>query len=440
MSVRSEEATAGDDLPLPALLRRFRRAAYRLRDGLEAAGGPGSSSVSIKGSADADTVAQFDPPASFPILGALLRPFISRSSELNVHRVRDALSGSQLLTPRAAEELKREFDIAADLGIEIELDGHRVTAQDIFFAYGDGLLFGEDREAKLLLQKLSVGPMQVFLPFAFHSACLNFIRLIEVVADVVVGVEKAHPEWGDAHRGQGPCIYCLGTEGDFETEEHVIPEAFGQDDLVLIGSVCASCNNRLSVLDNYLVEGFEPLAFLRTVHVDLTKKGKFPRARFRDADIEKTGVRKLRLREKGKWSSTTVEQLDADTVKLSMNLTGKKPFNPVDLARALYKVGLALVAHDAGPDVARERRYDTAREFMNGSRDDIPGHLWMRTRGEPAGKLQTQWWFQDAQTIVTLNFYGLWFVFDLDAGPARLPLDNFPEFTAYALSREPTGT
>jgi hypothetical protein len=86
------------------------------------------------------------------------------------------------------------------------------------------------------------------------------------------------------------CIYCLTRDGDFDSEEYVIPESLAGDELVLRDSVCRRCNNDLARLDEALVS-FEPVAFLRTIFGPLTKAGEFPRARFRDVDIEKVAPR-----------------------------------------------------------------------------------------------------------------------------------------------------
>jgi hypothetical protein len=85
------------------------------------------------------------------------------------------------------------------------------------------------------------------------------------------------------------CLFC-NSIGPFTRVEHVIPEALGNDDLILSQQVCDRCNQYFGAEVENFVLGKTPLAFWRTFlgirkkhkglpHVDLsqpkTQKGRF---------------------------------------------------------------------------------------------------------------------------------------------------------------------
>lgn len=86
------------------------------------------------------------------------------------------------------------------------------------------------------------------------------------------------------------CLFCHGT-GPFARLEHIIPEALGNDDLVLQNEVCDECNQYFGSKVESFVLGKTPIAFWRTFlgirkkqgalpHVDLSQpkrqKGRLP--------------------------------------------------------------------------------------------------------------------------------------------------------------------
>jgi hypothetical protein len=266
------------------------------------------------------------------------------------------------------------------------------------------------------------------IPMLFHSASVSYTQLVFVILDVIRDYERSHTQRPEPPV-DGRCIYCLRTDGDLGPEEHVIPESLGGDEIVLTGCVCASCNNGLSALDAVLLD-FEPIAMLRTIHGPMTKKGRFPWVSLRDLDIEKTAPRHIKVTEKSGRRVTTREDLPDGTVRLSMQMTGRKPFDPVLLARALYKIGLGLVAHDAGTEAALAPRYDLARHFIRGE-VSVSSHLLIPTTSKPHRSISTWWQPADEHTNVVLDIFGVVFVFDLDGNEIPLP----PEVPAEVISR-----
>lgn len=88
----------------------------------------------------------------------------------------------------------------------------------------------------------------------------------------------------------GNCLFC-NSNGPYTRAEHIIPQALGNDDLVLQGKVCDACNQFFgSKIENFVLTK-SPLAFWRTYlgirkkhaglpHVDLSQpkrpKGRLP--------------------------------------------------------------------------------------------------------------------------------------------------------------------
>lgn len=257
------------------------------------------------------------------------------------------------------------------------------------------------------------------IQFLFHSVCAQYARVVSLFQGVILDAERRIPELSPTETFASKCIYCPRSDGDFGPEEHVIPEALGVDELVLRGVVCASCNHELSKLDQRLCE-FEPLALLRVVNVPLTKKGKFPRATLREFDVQKTKPRELNFSVKSRQDPFTFEELPEGRVRVHMKTLGRSPFNPVELARSLFKIGLGLVAHDAGEAVAYEPRYDRAREFIRGG-GYFPNHLLMSAEVQPESFVRACWQPFDGSTLIVLSFYGVRFVFNIEPTPFDMP-------------------
>ncbi len=85
------------------------------------------------------------------------------------------------------------------------------------------------------------------------------------------------------------CLFC-STAGPYEKHEHIIPEALGNDDLILRGEVCDKCNQYFGSKIESFVLAKTPFAFWRTFLGIRTKKGKLPHV-----DLSQPNVQKGRL-------------------------------------------------------------------------------------------------------------------------------------------------
>lgn len=71
------------------------------------------------------------------------------------------------------------------------------------------------------------------------------------------------------------CLFC-DKEGPYTKQEHIIPEALGNDSLILLKEVCDDCNQYFgSKIESFVLEK-TPIAFWRTFLGIRKKKGKLP--------------------------------------------------------------------------------------------------------------------------------------------------------------------
>ena len=321
------------------------------------------------------------------------------------------------------------------LPFTLSLKGETLSAAQIYTAYAEGEFFNDDPDQRAIVQSLSFGPGKHILPFAFHNICLNYAQLALALIDLVLEVERQHPDVRPHVIQQPRCIYCLTVEGDFASEEHVIPEAFGVDDMVIQGLVCGACNNRMSRLDQALCE-FEPLALLRVQNVQVTKKGKFPRAEFGHFIAMKTKPRSLLFISKTGRPLFRTEPLEDGKVRLSLNAASGRKIDILRIARAVFKIGLGAVAFHE-PLFAFHPRFDAARRFIRGEAQ-MPNHLILTRKTKLHQDITTRWQAFADGTVVAVDFYGVNFGLNLDETPFGLLPDIARGLIVFILARRET--
>lgn len=422
--------------PLPGVgdefqrrIRAYKRAASRLRDVCEGSPEEFALKFEWRGVAGEASNASFSAGASVFRQAALLRPFMAPTSPIALPSIWEALVATGAVADDTRARIEESFQRADGLAFPVTLNGRALSARDIYFAYGEGQFFADDPQAKELLTQANVGPMAALVPMIFHDASIGFTSLVFEVLNELLAYERAHPSATRDER-TARCIYCGASDGDFGSEEHVLPESLAGDRLV-IRAVCTECNNRLSRLDQVLVD-FEPIALLRTIYGPLTKKGKFPRAEFRDMTIEKVAPRHIRVQHKSAKAPNPPEPQPDGTVRFTITASGGRRFDPVPLARSLFKIALSLVAHDAGPEMALNDRYAAARAFvLHGT--PIGTEMWIAA-WKPHPRLSTWWLPGEHGTGVALDIFGVLFAFNLE--PRPLPVERPPGVIKFWLGRE----
>lgn len=170
------------------------------------------------------------------------------------------------------------------------------------------------------------------------------------------------------------CLFC-GSIGPFTRPEHIIPEALGNDDLVLRDEVCDKCNQYFGTKIEAFVLGKTPLAFWRTFLGIRKKRGRLPHV-----DLSQP------KEQKGSWPashprhntlvgftchhdySVSVDVGDSEIAKGIADGTRRQftfVFTPLVLFRMgqfLCKVGLELLCLD-NPETARSTVFDRARDY-----------------------------------------------------------------------------
>ena len=412
-----EQVTTSEELR--SLFRQYKRAASRLRDVLAGPTDELALGFRLSGGQDRPTSGEFTAGARVDRHAALLRPFMDPRSPIQLRAVWSRLLALGCLDALRVEDVEAAFAAAEALDFPVVVNDEALSARDVYLAYGEGHYFGDDDHARARLAVMSVGPMAALVPMLFHDACAGYSTVVFAVLEALLECERSLPAVESPEAGPPVCIYCRATSGNFGPEEHVIPESLGGDEIVIRRCVCGACNNRLSTLDQALLD-FEPLAMLRAIYGPMTKKGKFPKAELRDIDIERTAPRHIRVRKKtGRPMQAPTEEADG-SVRFSITGTGRRPADPVLLGRALYKVALGLVAHDAGPEAALDPRYDAARAFVL-TGQPIGAYLVMVSTAKPSGQIRTWWQPSDSGTLVALNFFGLQVGVSLEPSPSRPP-------------------
>jgi hypothetical protein len=231
---------------------------------------------------------------------------------------------------------------------EITYNNNKLTPEKIYQTISDGGFFYDDEEARKSIEQMSQVPaMAHLLRYNFFDYSLRGFEIVSALFDIILQIEHSVEDEASAREVaiENRCIYCSDIEGSFTSEEHIIPESLGNDELILPkGFVCDACNNDvLSDLDNALIR-FEPVAYFQVMYVPYTKAGKFPKASFSNITIERKGPRHIKMTPKNKGGELKNHKQIGDGL-YSFNHTWKgKKINWNLIGRALYKIALGLVA------------------------------------------------------------------------------------------------
>lgn len=375
----------------------------------------------------------------------LMRRFLAPTDRLYYQRIWELLQEPcQKFLPRLVSE-QIDYSIAnlrkGILGINV--NGEDLTAERIYQLIADGTYFDEEEGAARVLRGLVEVPLAgpLFL-HQFYAYSVDGFWLISQLFGVVCELEKRGAFGDNASElacAEYRCIYCLRSEADFTSEEHVLPESLGNEDLILPnGYVCDNCNNGiLSDLDNSLVN-FGPIAFLRVQFLPYTKQGKFPRANFQNVIFERTSPRHINIKAKDKTGMPRDrEVLGNGWYRFNLPFTSRG-FNPQLLARSLYKVALGTLALGEGHDTACSTRYQGAREFVLGD-IGFPNNLLMREQIRPQNRVQVSYRVLETGTPFGIDIAGLTFLLNLEASPLMEVNDTLKaaHFVAYPLVTKP---
>jgi hypothetical protein len=303
--------------------------------------------------------------------------------------------------------------------IQFKINDKILNSEDTYNLISEGGYFNDSKEFRQKLAELSnIAMVKPVFWHQFFAFTLDGFYLVSMLFDVIKLIEKNQENKLFNRETLNHCIYCLEKSAPFNSVEHIIPEALGNEDLILPrGYVCDRCNNGvLAQLDNFLLD-FEPISFLRVIYSPYTKAGKLPNASYQNISIRKTDPRNVVLTAKDKsgWLEN-LNEMDDGQISFSINIKGKK-FDPKMIGRALYKIALGMVAYDQGAEVACDPKFDTARAFILKGQN-FQNNLLILGNSKPKPEITVEHLDLPEGTPFLIDMFGISFLLNLQPGPS----------------------
>jgi len=296
----------------------------------------------------------------------LMRPFLDENSQLFLPRLWRELHGSGLVvfseSDAAAFAHKLEQVKIGSIGYQ---KNDRAIRRDEFYRIlADGTYFGDIEVAAAKIQAFRRDALHGLAWLQFLTFNVDSFPLVAFLARRIK-VARRLPHYralvATLSPAESRCIYCCSRDGPFRAEEHVYPESLVPEYLAAdlpilpVGVVCDPCNNGvLSRLDKAFLN-FPQVALVRLGVALFTKKGRMPSVQIGDTTIRKVRPRVLRIERGGR----IVDPVDAGHLSFTVG-----PDDWRLLARAIFKLGLGMVAFKVGVDRAFSPDFDRAREFI----------------------------------------------------------------------------
>ena len=430
------------------LIKSFKRHYHKVKEVAEIlAASNGSFSFSYSFKKDKALQSKVETPDDETTIRfvVLMRRFLYPGSVLYYKRIWNALKEHfpAAIPAEHASQLEQFIDVLNKGPFSFIVNQQPVTAENIYHRVADGDYFGRnDEEAVVFLHSLSGTPAEQLVLYEFYSYNLALFNVASILFDIMLVIERSEQYsnlFQEENSTDTRCIYCLNDNGTFTSEEHIVPESLGNSDTVLPkGFVCDTCNNEvLSGLDTELLK-FDPIAFLKTVFMPHTKDGKLPQAIFPNLTMKKTRPSHIVFKSPSKKNFTASEPDENGVIHFSIKMTGWKKFEPKTIGRALYKIGLGMVAFHQGREVACDSRYDAARAFIL-SGEDFPNNLLMNKNAKPHPNITSSYYPDLGGTGFQIDIYGLIFLYNLETLPVlEIPEEQLAEmnFSSFPLHSE----
>ncbi len=350
-----------------------------------------------------------------------MRPFLNPADPLHVRNVWQVLCDS--FGNDVPSDLRDEIGLLLDElmtgRVFLHVNNKPLTDAAIYELMAEGEYFGQSEEQRKKLIAIVANPIAgPMLWSRFYSYHVDAIVALSHVFGVYKRVRKGPIyEALMVALGSGPCIFCRKADGPYD-EEHIFPEVLGNRELVLPkGFVCKTCNNEvLAILDKALVE-FEPISLMRLWFGSGSKDGAPPKAVFQNATLRRNRPTNIRIDSHGKSVIRNEEKQADGTVHFRMELRGRKRLDFITIGRALFKIGLEIIALRDGRGAALDPRFDAARDFvLRGG--TFENDLWVLTESSPRPGMEiTQVPLAPMGLISFVSVYGVMFGFNLESEP-----------------------
>jgi hypothetical protein len=371
---------------------------------------------------------QLPPKREISLFASVMRLFVDPKSVLNYKNIAAMLFEGGLLTPEEEEQFSERVSMIeagpAQIQLQVRDENERLSGLDLYKIYSKGEFFDtKEPESDKIKEFHGYPAVTQIMIYSFYSYNCDIYRLCDYLYGVIRKAEKKRATEESVRSAVQQCIYCLTKTGSFKSEEHVYPESLGNDEIVLPpGQTCDDCNNGvLSELDQHIVE-HELIAFLRLLILPYNpKSGKYLKAKYQNVTIEKISPREIFITSHNPKMGLDMEE-NGSQVRGTLQMQGRKKFDPELLGRALYKIALGIVCNLNGISMALDSRYDTAREFILGKRS-FPNNLFIKKVATPHAKISGEHHILEPGTFFKIDIFGITFGFNLEPEP----LVEFPD-------------
>lgn len=353
------------------------------------------------------------------------RPFANPEDSLYYKKILRLIIINNVISDETEKERLNSLSTKIERGpIDFQFATESYSALDLFLVFSKGEYFEEDIDAQKIISDMNKIPIVGHMAcFQFHNYAYDVFKICQEMYNAIIHFEMNNKtEEIENKKSNYCCIYCKNTnQNGFNQQEHVFPESLGNTEIILKkGLVCDVCNNGvLSQLDTNLAE-HDAISFLKVLYVPInTKTGKYPKAKFQNWKITKTHPRKIQLISQSGSKESFVNQSTNEQAKFTINTFGRKPFDPLLLARSLYKIALGVLCLKYGREVAIDKRYDEARNFVVGACRFFQNSILITENCTPEPNVGCSIYFlQGGGTITTVNIFGIKIMFNLEVTPA----------------------
>jgi hypothetical protein len=310
-------------------------------------------------------------------------------------------------------QASQALDRAKEGFLPIIINGRRIRNEEVYNTLATNVVFADDMTAHEYLKGLQRDPlMGNLLWMTYYNHCVDVWDVLRWVMEY----RKSNGIYPPKIARENQCIYCKRGTGSFSRFDHIVPESLGNETSLLPpGFVCDDCNEALGRIEGRMVAGL-PFKLLRPYLLWENKKARLPRAKFRDAHIERVSPNRVNFKSMTKKSVLREERLPDGRVKFTLDV--KESFDVHALARGLMKIGLGVIALENGREKALDPKYDLARNYvLKGG--TFPNKMLMAKENtpQPGGMMQ---WVHTAGggAGMVIQLLGLTFVIALSEKPA----------------------
>ena len=330
------------------------------------------------------------------------------------------------------DEMKTRLQQIREGKIELILNQKKITDYVAYKMIARRVFFAGDLDASAHEQYLlKHAQTHQHLWKKYHTYCTRLWDFLQEVH----GYRSKHNIRKPVSRNN-ICIYCKGTEGDFNHVEHTIPESLGNEyNFLLKGFVCRDCTLKLNNLEDGINEML-PFSLVLVTTSTGNKKGKLPTYKSGPLHIHKKSPNKMEFMSFGKKSKFKEEPMPGGR-RISFNTSAPSGhFDAHRVARVLYKAALGEVALALGNDrnTVLDPKFDDVRRYIIKG-GTFSNKMMFFKKALTESHMETKWYEVDGVPKVKFVIQGIIFIIVLGERPKFEPNDELkPHVTMFDLS------